>query len=137
MPTNLTSRGVNAMRRYVPTALALAFGSCLAIASAARAADETPPPTSPGTAPACVHARDLMTPAEMQDFRTKMHAATTQAERAQVAQAFHATAQDRASKTGQSLCPQGHHRHGGSGGMGPGMGRGPGMDEPPTPPTTP
>jgi hypothetical protein len=129
------------MRRYVPAGLALAFGSCLAIASAARAADETPPPTTPGTAPACVHARDLMTPAEMQDFRTKMHAAMTQAERAQAAQAFHATAQARASKKGQSLCPEGHHRHGGPGGMGPGMGpgmgRGPGIDEPPTPPTTP
>lgn len=82
-----------------------------------------------------------MTPAEMQAFRTKMHAATTQAERAQAAQTFHATAQDRASKKGQSLCPEGHNRHGGPGGMGPGMGpgmgRGAGMDEPPTPPPRP
>jgi len=108
------------MRRYLPAGLALAFGSWLAIAGASRAADETPPPTTPGTAAACVHAHDLMTPAEMQDFRTKMHAATTQAERAQAAQAFHATAQDRASKKGQSLCPEGHHHHGGAGGWGQG-----------------
>jgi hypothetical protein len=104
------------MRRYVRASLALAFGSCLAIASASRAADETPPPTTPGTAAACVRARDLMTPAEMQDYRTKMHAAASQAERTQVAQAFHATAQDRASKKGQSLCPEGHRPHAGAGG---------------------
>ena len=65
-------------------------------------------------------ARNLMSDAERQQFRDKMHAAKTPEERQQARSDMRATLEQRAKEKGVTLPePRGRHGHGGQGGRGP------------------
>lgn len=73
---------------------------CLALPAAA---EQTPPTPAQ---PACVHGRDLMTPAEVAEHRAKMGSLQSDAERAAFRRANHEEMKKRAAAKGSVLCDE-------------------------------
>ena len=107
-------RSPNFSRMAMAAALLLSFGMAAA-QTAPSVADDTP-----------IYGSQLMTQQERIDFRAKMRAATTDAERDQLRLDHHAQMKARAAAKGVTL-PDEPPARGGGKGMGPGPGMGGGM----------